>query len=94
LRYTAQIDFSDAKNVSLDLGEVGDIAEVLIDGVIAGVRMWAPYIVELGEVSAGSHAVEVKVTNSMVNAFEGKQSPSGMMGPVTLITKHRKVSAR
>jgi hypothetical protein len=90
LRYTAQVDFPDAENISLDLGEVGDIAEVLIDGVIAGIRMWAPYVVELEEVSAGSHTVEVKVTNSMVNAFEGKQSPSGMMGPVTLITKHWK----
>ena len=77
-----------AEQVGLDLGAVGDIAEVTVDGNPAGVRMWAPYRVVLaGPVRSGRHRLEVRVTNSMANAYEGAQLPSGLMGPVQLILR-------
>ncbi len=76
--------------VLLDLGRVGDIAEVVLNGKHVGVRMWASYEVSLGkELSQGLYALEVWVTNSMANAFEGAQCPSGLIGPLELILRWR-----
>jgi hypothetical protein len=78
-----------AAGVGLDLGAVGDLAEVLLDGQPCGVRLWAPYRLDLGPaIQPGVHDLEVRVTNSMANAFEGAQLPSGLMGPVHLLPRH------
>ncbi len=77
---------TEATNVSLDLGQVGDIAEVFVDGESKGVRMWSPYHFDLGsETISGLHQLEVRVTNSMANEYNGAQMPSGLIGPVELI---------
>ena len=79
-----------ADEIFLDLGRVGDIAEVLLDDKSVGVRMWAPYSFSLGRLLAeDTHRLEVRVTNSMANAYEGAQCPSGLMGPVNLTLRHR-----
>ena len=79
-----------ADRLDLDLGAVGDIAEALLDGEPAGVRMWAPYRTPLtAPVAAGRHTLEVRVSNSMANAYEGAQLPSGLIGPVQLIIRQR-----
>lgn len=78
-----------ADEVWLGLGQVGDIAEVLLDGNSVGVRMWAPYDIPLGKgMAEGARQLEVRVTNSMANAYEGAQLPSGLMGPVELILRY------
>lgn len=69
----------------IDLGAVGDIAEVLINGKRVGVQAWAPYVLPLAEAChSGTNRLEVRVTNSMANSYDGRQLPSGLMGPVTL----------
>jgi hypothetical protein len=69
----------------LDLGKVGDIAEVLLNRQPVGVRAWAPYIFEISRACRpGSNSLEVRVTNSMANAYDGLQLPSGLLGPVLL----------
>lgn len=92
LCYRADLDIPQkVAEVGLDLGEVGDIAEVFLDGERCGVRMWAPYEVWLGgPLAPGRHALEVRVTNTMANAYEGAQRPSGLMGPVRLILRQRR----
>ena len=71
--------------IVLDLGDVGDIAEVIVNGQVIGVRAWAPYLFQIEEVcQPGDNLLEIKVTNSMANAYEGAQRPSGLMGPVRL----------
>ncbi len=92
LRYRTGFDLpSAADRLELDLGGVGDIAEALLDDEPAGVRMWAPYRIPLaGPVAAGRHTLEVRITNSMANAYEGAQLPSGLMGPVRLILRQRR----
>lgn len=70
----------------LDLGQVGDIAEVRLNGVALGVRAWAPYVLPVGEaLRSGANAIEVRVTNSAANAYYGRQLPSGLLGPVRLV---------
>jgi hypothetical protein len=39
----------------------------------------------LGKQPGGEHQLELRITNSMANAYEGVQSPSGLIGPVNLI---------
>ena len=74
----------------LSLGRVGDIAEVILDRKSIGVRMWEPYEFSLGSSPKESiHILEIRVTNSMANAYEGAQIPSGLMGPVGLVLRRR-----
>jgi len=68
----------------LDLGTVGDIADVTLNGQPAGVRAWAPYVLEIDGLREGENTLEVRVTNSMANTYDGLQLPSGLLGPVTL----------
>ena len=70
----------------LDLGRVGEAAEVFVNGRAAGFALWAPYRIALGPalLRAGRNEIEVRVTNSAANHFEGALRPSGLMGPVSL----------
>jgi hypothetical protein len=81
----------DAAPLFVDLGRVGDLADVWVDGAPVGVRAWAPYVIELpASCGPGRHRLEVRVTNSMANAMDGLQQPSGLMGPVRLRAARRK----
>ena len=69
----------------LDLGRVGNIAEVWLNGDPIGVLPWAPYVLEISEACRpGANDLEVRVTNTMANHYDGLQLPSGLMGPVVL----------
>ncbi len=86
LAYRAIVEVPAAAELWLDLGAVGEIAEVCLNGVAQGVALWAPYRVRV-IASAGKHDLEVRVTNSMANAYEGRQLPAGLMGPVRWIVR-------
>ena len=97
--------------VWLDLGDARDVAEVRINGKLAGGVWHAPYRVEIGDLlHAGENQVEVKVANLWVNRLIGDQQadatkvtwtaiqtysktsklrPSGLLGPVRLLTEPR-----
>jgi len=65
----------------LDLGEVGNIAEVLLNGQQAGVCAWAPYVLRIDpQCQPGHNQLEVRVTNSIANFYEGVQIRSGLLG--------------
>jgi hypothetical protein len=69
----------------LDLGSVGDIAEVELNGRTVGVRAWAPYVFDVTQaVRASDNHLSVRVTNSMANEYDGRQMPSGILGPVKI----------
>lgn len=70
--------------VELDLGRVGDAATVWVNGAEVGVLMWSPYRLAIpGSLwRAGRNSVEIRVTNSAANAYQGSLRPSGLMGPV------------
>lgn len=93
----------------IDLGKVGDLAQVSVNGQAAGTVWLAPYRLDIGKlVKRGANALEVKVANLWVNRLIGDQQPgaqkltftaaptympdaplrpSGLIGPVTLVTE-------
>lgn len=99
VRYKRKIEWtgegSEGLRPLLDLGRVRGTAEVIVNGVSAGVRIWSPYTFDLtGRLSPGQNDLEVRVFNTLgpyLDAvsptrfvFEG-QRVSGLMGPVKLL---------
>ncbi|CAN7267352.1 glycosyl hydrolase [Phenylobacterium sp. LjRoot225] len=100
----------------LDLGQVGDVAEVQVNGKPAGNLWKAPYRVDVGRlVRPGRNRLEVKVANLWVNRLIGDQQPgaqkitftsdktytakaplrpSGLIGPVRLMTPAAQAAKR
>lgn len=71
--------------IRLDLGEAHELVRLWVNGREAGVRMWSPYVFELGpELRQGTNRLRVSVTNSLANRYDGKPWPSGLIGPVRL----------
>ncbi len=62
----------------LDLGEVGDLAEVMVNGQPAGSAWHAPFRIDIGKVAHwGRNRLEVRVANLWVNRLIGDaQSPA------------------
>ena len=96
--------------VSLDLGEVKNLASVSLNGRAVGVAWTTPYALDVTDaLKSGVNTLEVQVTNLWPNRLIGDHqpgagppqawtsfnpfppntplSPSGLMGPVTLIEK-------
>ena len=64
--------FQPDSKILLDLGVVGDIAEVSVNGKKCGILWKAPYRVEVtGVVKPGENQLEVKVTNQWTNRQTG-----------------------
>jgi hypothetical protein len=65
-----------AAPLMLDLGKVGDIAEVAVNGHPVGYAWKAPYRVDIGPaVKRGDNLVEVKVADLWVNRLVGDAQP-------------------
>ena len=82
-RTTFTLTAVEARARFLDLGRVGDIAEVIVNGHPAGVRAWAPHQLPI-TLHEGENTLAIRVTNSMANAYDGLQLPSGLMETVVL----------
>ncbi|HEX8788248.1 MAG TPA: glycosyl hydrolase [Telluria sp.] len=62
--------------LKLDLGQVGDVAEVLVNGKPAGIAWKPPFQVDVGAlVHAGANTVEVRVADLWVNRLVGDAQP-------------------
>lgn len=60
----------------LDLGQVADVAELMVNGKPAGIAWKAPYRVDIGKiVKRGSNRVEIRVANLWVNRLIGDAQP-------------------
>ncbi|MFC3443739.1 glycosyl hydrolase [Sphingobium rhizovicinum] len=60
----------------IDLGKIGDVAEVRVNGQSAGTTWFAPYRLDIGKlVESGNNALEIKVANLWVNRLIGDQQP-------------------
>jgi hypothetical protein len=70
-------------HVWIDLGDVKNLAEVVLNGKSLGVAWHAPYLVDLsGALRSGDNELVVKVTNAWVNRLIGDQQP-GVSAPYT-----------
>ena len=102
--------FQPGVKLALDLGKVGDLAEVTLNGTPLGIIWKAPYQVDITNIlKKGENRLEIKVTNEWTNRLLGdmeaapdkkvlnsplrvrpgiKANDSGLIGPVTIVTKH------
>ena len=90
-RYEGELAIArDADGVLLDLGEAYEMVDVWLDGEHAGSRIAPPYVLELGALSAGTHALAIEVTNTLDKDIHDMFSmtetaePSGLIGPVAV----------
>lgn len=69
----------------LNLGDVRDSAEVFVNGVSAGKRLWAPYRFEIARLSKrGANEIRIDVRNNMANLILGSAKPLGLRLAPTL----------
>lgn len=69
-------------SVLLDLGNVGDVAEVFVNGEYAGTVWKKPYQLKVDQyLEEGENALEVRVANLWVNRLIGDQQPDA--NPIT-----------
>ncbi len=84
--YAATFELAAPADLRLDLGRVGELAEVRLNDRTVAHLFWAPYQcrVDASLTRAGGNRLEVVVTNSSANHWEGALRPSGLLGPVRL----------
>ncbi len=75
-RYTKTIALHSApakgERLFLDLGKIGDVAEVWVNGKLVGTTWFAPYRVDVtGHMVKGKNAVEIRVANKWINRLIG-----------------------
>ena len=69
-----------------------DVLEVVVNGQRAGVRLWAPYGVEITDyLRPGQNTIDLRVANTLVNLLEAVERPSGLAGAVRFVP-YRRVS--
>jgi len=86
--YTSVFTLASAgKPLQLNLGTVNHVAEVWINGVSAGSRMWPPFTFDITRlVKSGVNEIRIRVANLVNNSY-GDIKPSGLMGPVYIVEK-------
>lgn len=90
IRYVTELD-SDGDFTVIDLGEVGETAELWLNGEYIGARINAPYKFDLsGALKDGKNALEIIVRSNLAHRRRDKFSsfiqisPSGIMGDIAL----------
>ncbi len=74
------------RRVFLDPAMGDDVLEVLVNGRQAGVRLWAPYTVEITNLlRPGENVLELRVANTLVNLLEASDRASGLAAAPRLV---------
>ena len=90
IRYEWQQEIAEAGRYLLDLGQVGEAAEVFVNGESTGVRIVPPYVFDVSAVKPGRNEIAVIVSNSSGYRDRDEFSqylhfePSGLLGPLVL----------
>lgn len=78
--------FSPKSQVWIDLGDVKNLAEVIVNGKSLGIVWKTPFRINAtGALKPGSNAIQIKVTNLWVNRLIGDQQP-GIQNKITYTT--------
>ena len=74
----------------LDLGQVGDLAEVRVNGKLAGTVWHAPYRLDIGKaLKGGDNQIEIRVANLWVNRLIGDAQPGATKVTFTPMPTYR-----
>lgn len=86
-RQTVEIPpFLGSGRVVMQVDQPGEWVEFVINGVHAGTRLWAPFMIDITPlVKPGPNAIELRVTNTIVNDILGQDRPSGLLDGARLI---------
>jgi hypothetical protein len=80
--FTTPTGWKTGQPLWLDLGEAREVAEVSVNGKLAGHAWHAPYRIDIGQAAkAGRNTVQVRVANLWVNRLIGDRQPGAK--PVT-----------
>jgi len=72
--------------LTLSLGEVWHFAEVWVNGVSLGAKLWPPHSFQTEAFRPGDNTIRIRVGN-LVNNNYGMASPSGLIGPVRVLLR-------
>lgn len=80
-RQTASIpEFARGQRVILRAESPADLVEFVVNGVIAELRLWPPFEVDITAlVTPGPNDIELRVTNGSANMFLSEPKPSGLI---------------
>jgi hypothetical protein len=68
--------FAEGERLYLDLGHIGDVAEVRINGTLLGTAWAPPYRLDVTDhLRRGQNRLEIKVANTWQNRFVGDLQP-------------------
>ena len=71
----------------LDLGEVQEAVHLQVNGKDAGFRLWEPFRFDITpHVISGANHIRLEVANTLANGMSGAKLPSGLLGPVKLLS--------
>jgi hypothetical protein len=80
--FTLPTAIDPGKPMTLDLGQVGDLAEVRVNGRMVGTVWHAPYRLDISAaIRRGTNRIEVRVANAWVNRLIGDAQPGAK--PIT-----------
>jgi len=87
-RQEVRLPAAKGRRLSLRLERVADLADVWVNGKQAGVLAWEPFEADITDlVRRGANEIAIKVANSMQNLLVREPRPSGLLGPVKIITR-------
>ena len=90
IRYEWQQKIAGPGKYLLDLGRVGEAAEVFVNGESTGIRIVPPYVFDISTVKPGTNKLTVIVSNNSGHRERDDFSrylhfePSGLLGPIVL----------
>ncbi|MBJ6121631.1 glycosyl hydrolase [Sphingomonas mollis] len=89
--YTADVTLPVVKGrLMLDLGRIGDVAEVRVNGQSVGTAWHVPYRLDLGTAARrGRNRIEVRVANLWVNRLIGDAQPGAVKTTFTSLPTYR-----
>lgn len=86
--YENEFEVSNIKenhNYILELGSVKDCAEIWVNEINVGFRIWRPYSFNItSSLREGKNNIRIRVVNTLINEFEKVPQISGLLGDVNV----------
>ena len=82
-RFSSDMDY----DAVLDLGTVHNIAKVFVNEIPITELLWRPYRANV-HIRKGDNIINIKICNTLANELTEEKCPSGLLGPVKLITQN------